>query len=143
MIYNFQGNDWNRQWVKRGLPHEGAKMTAERREFKRHEVPVSAYFVFDYDTSEMARVKDVSLGGLKFEYLSIANDFIEWRLIDIFGNNGNRFHLFGIACRRIYAIDELAENKTFSGSRARTSGLEFIDLTGKQQTKLEALLDQL
>jgi hypothetical protein len=118
-------------------------MTAERRKFKRHEVPVSAYFVFDYDTSEMAGVKDVSLGGLKFEYVSIANYFIEWRLIDIFANNGNRFHLFGITCRRIYAIDELAENKTFSGSRARTSGLQFIDLNGKQQTKLEALIEQL
>jgi hypothetical protein len=118
-------------------------MTAERRKFKRHEVPVSVYFVFDYDTSEMARVKDVSLGGLKFEYVSIANYFIEWRLIDIDGNNGNRFHLFGRACRRIYTIDELAENKTFSGSRSRTSGLNFIHLTGDQQTQLESLIDQL
>ncbi len=118
-------------------------MTVERRKFKRHGLPESAYFVFDHDTSEMARIKDVSLGGLKFEYMSITNDFIEWRLIDIFANNGRRFHLFGIACRRIYTIDELAENKTFSGSRSRTSGLEFIHLTGKQQTKLESLIHQL
>jgi hypothetical protein len=43
-------------------------MTVERRKFKRHEVSESGYFVFDHDTSEMARIKDISLGGLKFEY---------------------------------------------------------------------------
>jgi hypothetical protein len=118
-------------------------MTVERRKFKRHGIPESAYFVFDHDTSEMARIKDVSLGGLKFEYVFIVNAIIEWRLIDIFGIKGSRFHLFGIPCRRIYTIDELAENKTFSGSRSRTSGLQFIHLTGDQQTKLESLINQL
>ena len=118
-------------------------MTVERRQFKRHEVPDSGYFVFDHDSSEMAGIKDVSLGGLKFEYVSIAGDISGWCLIDIFGNKGSRFHLFGIPCRRIYSIDELAENKTLSGSRSRTSGLSFIYLTGDQQTKLESLINQL
>ncbi len=115
----------------------------ERRKLKRHRVPESAYFVFDYDTSEMARIKDVSLGGLKFEYVFIANDIIKWRTIDIYGIKGSRFYLFGILCSRIYCLDELAENKTFSGSRSRTSGLKFIHLTGDQQTKLESLINQL
>ena len=118
-------------------------MTVEQRKFTRHEVPDSGYFVFDHDTSEMAKIKDVSLGGLKFEYVSIAGDISGWRLINIFGNKGNRFHIFGIPCRRIYCIDELAENKTLSGSRSRTSGLNFIHLTGDQQTKLESLINQL
>jgi hypothetical protein len=118
-------------------------MTVELRKYRRHRVPKSEYFVFDYDTSEMARIKDVSLGGLKFQYVSIANDFIEWRLIDIFGIKGFRFHLFGIPCRRIYTIDDPAEDKTLSGSRARTSGLNFIRLTGDQQSKLESLINQL
>jgi hypothetical protein len=137
------GNNGNRQWIKRGLPHEGEKMAVERRKFKRHGAPESGYFVFDHDTSEMARIKDVSLGGLKFEYLSLANAIIEWRLIDIFGIKGSRFHLFGIPCKQIYSIAELSENKTFSGSRSRTSGLKFINLTGDQQTKLESLINQL
>jgi hypothetical protein len=114
-----------------------------RRKFKRHEVPGSGYFVFDHDTSEMARIKDVSLGGLKFEYLPIASDISGWRLIDIFGIKGRRFHIFGIPCRRIYCIDELSENKTLSGSRSRTSGLNFIYLTGDQQTQLESLINRL
>jgi hypothetical protein len=137
------GNNGNRQMIKRGLPHEGEKMAVERRKFKRHGAPESGYFVFDHDTSEMARIKDVSLGGLKFEYLSLANAIIEWRLIDIFGIKGSRFHLFGIPCKQIYSIAELSENKTFSGSRSRTSGLKFIHLTGDQQTKLESLINQL
>jgi hypothetical protein len=125
------------------MPQTGAKMTVERRKFERHEVPESGYFVFDHDTNEMATVKDVSLGGLKFEYVSIAGEISGWCLIDIFGNKGSRFHIFGIPCRRIYCIDELAQNKTLSGSRSQTSGLNFIHLTGDQQTQLESLIDQL
>jgi hypothetical protein len=135
--------DLNRQWIKHGLSHEGKKMTVDRRKFKRHGVPESTYFVFDHDTSEMAMIKDIGMGGLKFEYVSIGKDIIEWRKIDIFGSKGSRFHLFGIPCKQIYSIDELAQNKTFSGSRSRTSGLKFIQLTDAQQTKLESLINQI
>ena len=118
-------------------------MTVERRKFERHEVPDSGYFVFDHDTSEMAKIKNVSLSGLKFEYVSLTNDINGWRQVDIFGNRGSRVHIFGIPCRRIYCFDELAENKTYSGLRCRISGLNFIHLSGDQQAKLKSLIDQL
>ena len=58
------------------MSHEGDKMAVERRKFERHEVPDSGYFVFDHATSEMARIRDVSRGGLKFEYVSMTNKII-------------------------------------------------------------------
>lgn len=118
-------------------------MTVERRKFERREVPESSYFVFDHDTSEMAMIRDIGPGGLKFEYVSTGKDTVEWRRIDIFGSGGNRFHLFGISCRQVYTIEELAEKMIFSGSRTRTSGLKFLRLNNERQKKLKALIDQL
>lgn len=118
-------------------------MTVERRKFKRHAVPESMVYVFDHDSSEMAIVKNISIDGLKFEKGSQAHDMFDWHQIDIICNHVPRFHLFGIACRLIYCIDELAENKMFTGSRSRASGLRFLDLTGDQQNKLISFLDHL
>ena len=115
----------------------------ERRKFKRPGVPESMFFVSDHDTCEMAMIKDIGMGGLKLEYVSVGNDELGWRKIDIFRSKGNRFHLIGIDCKRIYTIDELAENRTFSGSLSQSSGLKFIRLTGEQKTKLESLINQI
>ena len=118
-------------------------MTAERRGLKRQEVPESEYFVFEHDTSVMGRIKNISLEGLKVEYVSMINGTIAWRKIDIFGMQGSRFYMFGIPCEQIYSIDELAQRRTFSGSRLRSSGLKFIRMASEQQKKLETLIHQI
>jgi hypothetical protein len=116
-------------------------MEAERRKSKRYPVPKNVYFVFDHNSNKMAVVKDISMGGLKFEYIPIPSSEAEWKTIDIYASSRNRFHLFGIPCKIIYQIDSLIENQSFSGSRSRTAGLQFAKLTKNQKKKLESLLN--
>ena len=115
-------------------------MNVEQRKFKRHRVPESRFFVFDHDTNQMAMIKDISINGLKFQYLPITDNKTEWKMIDIFGSGQNRFHLLGIPCRIIYNLNSLPENQSFTGSRARTGGLKFGRITAAQQKKLKSII---
>ena len=46
-------------------------MNVERRKFDRHAVSKNLFFVFNHDSTEMAEIKDISKGGLKFEYFPV------------------------------------------------------------------------
>ncbi len=118
-------------------------MIPERRNFKRYPVPEKVLFIFDHNSSEMAEIKDISIDGLKFEYLLRPFSETEWKAIDIYANSLGRYHLLGIPCKIQYEIDSLAENRSFMGSRSRISGLQFGMLTKKQKQKLASLLEKL
>ena len=117
-------------------------MKAERRKFKRYPVSKNSFFVFDYDSNKMAVIKDISIGGLKFEYMPIQFSKAHWKIIDIYAGSRNRFHMLGIPCKIIYQFDVLTENQSFSGSRSRIGGLQFDKLKKEQKKKLQTLLDR-
>ena len=118
-------------------------MNVERRKFDRHPVSNNLYFVFNHDSTEMAEIKDMSRGGLKFEYLPAEQQKTQWELIDIFSKTSQHFYILDIPCKLIYDIVTLAENYTFSGSPARIVGLEFDRLEKNQKKKIGALLNMI
>ena len=100
-------------------------MNVERRKFDRHPIPKNVFFVFNHDSTEMAEIKDIGEGGLKFEYLPVEEQKTEWKLIDIFSKTSQHVYILGIPCKLIYDIITLAEDHTFTGSPARIAGLQF------------------
>jgi len=118
-------------------------MNVERRKFDRHPVSKNLFFVFNHDSTEMAEIKDIGKGGLKFEYSPVEQPKSAWKLIDIFSKDTKRAYILGIPCKLIYDIITLEEDHTFMGSPARIAGLEFGRLDTGQIIKLDVLLNDL
>ncbi|UCF91471.1 MAG: PilZ domain-containing protein [Desulfobacterales bacterium] len=114
---------------------------SELRVFPRYPVPEDEFFIFSRRSSAMAAIKNLSRGGLQFEYASVACHEEEWNRVDIFVRRHSQFCIAAIDCGLIYNIDNLAENRTFSGSPTRLCGLQFLRLKKEQERKLEFLLD--
>ena len=115
----------------------------ERRKFDRHRVSKNLFFVFNHDSTEMAEIKDIGEGGLKFEYLPVEEQKTEWKLIDIFSKTSQHVYIFDIPCDLIYDIITLEEDHSFMGCPARIAGLQFGRLATEQNKKLESLLSDL
>jgi hypothetical protein len=124
-------------------PPRGKTMNVERRKFDRHPVSKNLFFVFNHDSTEMAEIKDISEGGLKFEYLPVEPQKAQWKLIDIFSKTSQRVYILGIPCKLIYNIITLSEDRTFNGSPARIGGLEFSRLEKNQKEKIYILLNMI
>ena len=116
-------------------------MNMERRKFNRHPVSKNVFFVFNHDSTEMAEIKNIGKGGLKFEYSPVDEQKAEWKLIDIFSKTSRHVYILGIPCKLIYDIITLAEDYTFNSSPARIAGLEFDRLDKNQKKKIDTLLN--
>ena len=116
-------------------------MNVERRKFDRHPVSNNLFYVFNHDSTEMAEIKDMSKGGLKFEYLPVEQQKTQWKLIDIFSKTSRHVYTLGIPCKLIYDIITLAEDYTFNSSPARIAGLQFGRLDKNQKKKIDTLLN--
>ena len=116
-------------------------MNVERRKFDRHPVSNNLFYVFNHDSTEMAEIRDIGEGGLKFEYLPVEAQKTEWKLIDIFSKTSQHVYIFGIPCDLIYDIITLEEDHSFMGSPARIAGLQFGRLDKNQKKKIDTLLN--
>ncbi len=86
------------------------------------------------------KLKDISEGGLSYQYTPIDGGGAGSEVIDILDKDPDRFFLAGLACKRVYEITELAADRTFTGAEIRLRGLEYVGLTDEQERKLEFLL---
>ena len=118
-------------------------MDVERRKFDRYPVSKRLFFVFNHDSTEMAEIRDIGKGGLKFEYSPVEQPQTPWKLIDIFSNTSKHAYILGIPCKLIYDIITLEEDNTFNGSPVRIAGLEFGRFDTKQNIKLDVLLNMI
>ena len=118
-------------------------MNLERRKFDRHPVSNQLFFVFNHESTEMAEIKNIGKGGLKFEYVPVDQQKTPWKLIDIFSKTSKHAYILGIPCKLVYDIITLEEEYTFDGSPVRIAGLEFGQLAKEQNKKLDALLNDL
>jgi hypothetical protein len=118
----------------------------KRRQFKRYMVKDNVFLVFRPDFDRLGKVKDISQGGVAFEYVLYREsydaskpDFAE---IDIF-SNGN-LHLSKAFCRVVYDIPSYPEEfkgfRTFVDMEIRRCGLEFRKLNTEQKEDLEFFL---
>jgi len=114
----------------------------ERRVHRRYSLPENELFAVDRNTSGFAAVRDISLGGLKVEYIHGSDLQDRWTLIDINSRNNHGAWLSSICCRLIYDISDLSQQRTFTGQETRICGLNFSELTAEQEEVLCQLLSQ-
>ena len=116
-------------------------MNNEKRRYQRYLVEREILYIASRSSAKIAVVKNISMEGLAFEYFPVANDDTDWTTLDVFANTRNPFFLSGIKCKIIYDLPTLVEKRTFSGSRSRLCGLQYIKPTSEQKQKLEYLID--
>lgn len=115
-------------------------MKIDRRLHSRYRVPADEIFVHGRHSNDVATVKDISEGGLKLEYLGghFAED--HWSLVDIVAGRRQNVQVSAVRCEVRYDIENLLENRTFTGKDIRSCGLHFVDLSRDQKKSLIRLL---
>ncbi len=88
-----------------------------------------------------ATVKDISLNGIRLQYMAEDDRSEQWTQINIISGGCDPILMANICCEVAYDIKGLMEGGTFSGFDVRLCGLCFGELTGDQQMVLQSLLD--
>jgi hypothetical protein len=115
----------------------GANMH-ERRHHQRYSVMPNMLLLFQSQPVRLGTVKDISKGGVAFEFVYITpwkEDPRETEMIEIFDCDSD-FCLSDTPCRMIYKA-EINSGNVFS----MRCGLQFGDLTKEQDKKLDYIID--
>jgi hypothetical protein len=112
----------------------------ERRKFTRLLAEDTAFAVLRPHFTKLGKIKDMSEGGLAFEYIAYEGQKEDTSGMDIF-LSGDRFYLGRIPCRIRYDI-KIAERYQTPIDRIerRRCGLQFGELTDEQAAQLEFFL---
>jgi len=113
----------------------------ERRRFKRWTVGKNEFEVFSRNLGIHGSLKDISTGGLAYQYSPLNANNSDAEVIDILGKHPEKFILHELDCRKVYDIAELSADQTFTGASLRLKGLAFTDLTENQLQALETFLE--
>jgi c-di-GMP-binding flagellar brake protein YcgR len=119
---------------------EEMRMAFERRKYTRYLVRADAYAAFGSNFTKMGNTKDVSIGGLAFDYIKNSEDQgKEPFKVSIFLTK-NEFFVWCLPCRLIYdfswnSFDDNQESNSFYVHRR--CGLQFTDISEDQRQSLE------
>jgi hypothetical protein len=115
-------------------------MKLERKQFNRYTPMPGALRVFIHNSTNGWNIRDISKGGLSFQYTPISGEKLESETIDIVGSSCNQGGLMNISCKIIYDVRILSEGQSFSGKEKRRRGLKLTELTEAQNNILDHLL---
>jgi hypothetical protein len=112
--------------------------STERRKFQRYKVAYGAYAVAGPQAAKLGQIKDISMGGLAFNYLADEARSQRCNELDII----IRQYSMRIEHLPVKTISdfELAQKNVFSTVKLRQLGVQFCELTLDQTTQLEHLL---
>ena len=110
----------------------------ERRKFKRYDVPEGKIFVFNHFSTKVGFIKNLSRGGLLFEYIHLVEEEIDPGVVDLFSYDFNKILLVGLPCEKVFVSKESKED---NGHKTKCCGLKFQSLNAKQKAQLESLLN--
>ncbi len=111
-------------------------MNTERRQFRRFLADDRTFACLRPHFTKLGKIKDISRGGLAFEYLYNKGCKEDPSEMDIF-LSGDRFYLPKMPCRVVYDFqigEDLIYMSTFQDRRC---GVQFGELTRKQERKLK------
>ena len=118
----------------------GRQLEIERRKFTRYVVQENGFDVLSRELKVVGKLKNISRGGLAYQYTPPDGAEAESEIVDILGKGPDPFYLQGLDCKTVYDISELAADQTFTGAEIRVRGLQYIKLTENQKRKLDFLL---
>lgn len=79
-------------------------MRSEQRIHNRFTPKANAFAALGRKYTKVGKIKDISIGGLAFEYIAVEEFNKDESQLDIF-LVGTEFHLYRVPCRVIYNID--------------------------------------
>jgi hypothetical protein len=119
---------------------KGERVETEKRRFERYMAQDLAFAVFRPRFTKLGKIKDISRGGLAFEYVTSEGRMEDSREIDIF-ISGARFHLTRVPAKAIYDTEIVNHGFTFAPFvEMRRCGVQFGELTEVQASQLDDFL---
>ena len=116
----------------------------EKRKFFRYEISEMLFLVFARNSRRLGMVRNISMGGVAFEYIVYDDtspsvykgDRIE---INMFKRDWE-FFVEKIPCKIVYDVQTENDFNPYSYVKTRCCGLQFSDLNEKQRKKLVNLV---
>ncbi len=115
-------------------------MENERREFERYRVPDDTLYLFSNDSAVKGWVKDISKGGMAFEYIPVEGYKPKAKIELILAGDQIPFYLPDIPCKITYDIKINNKASIFKGPSTRLCGVQYQKLDTGMKEKLWLLL---
>jgi len=119
-------------------------MRSERRKYTRFLADKDAYAALGVNFTRVGKLKDISIGGLAFEYIDCTENFVQdFSRVAIFHSH-NEFHLPNLMCRLIYNLAISTENEDPQFIRQYVNhrcAIQFGDITVRQREQLEFFIN--
>lgn len=115
-------------------------MDIDLREFTRHQIRPHTIFLFSNYSPIKGWVKDISKGGMAFEYVPIDECEPKPEIRLILAGDAFPFYLPDISCKTIYDIKANKNDRPFKGTGTRRCGVQYEELDPEMQEKLVDLL---
>ena len=117
-------------------------MKSEKRRHVRFKAPEKLFAALGNPAPKVGKVKDISMGGLAFEYIPGEKEETGTTHVDIF-LSGNGFYLPKVPCKAVYDITQKAPlfgGHEFLRISLNRCGVEFKKLKKETYEQLEYLL---
>ena len=117
-------------------------MGTERRKLIRFLAPENTFAVLRPNFRTIGRIKDISIGGLAFQYLTDEKPGFEYSRVDIFIRE-EEFHLSELPCKTVYDIPLAGDADTRASAGGlihRRCGVQFGVIDKDDFTQLEIFL---
>jgi len=116
-------------------------MGAEKRRRERFAVKGGAFAAFGKELTKVGVLKDISSGGLSFEYLYDPTSVKDADQVDIW-TTGAEVFMRGLPCKQVYDITPSTEwdNNPFSVTIMHRCGLQFGTLSTEQSAMLSSFI---
>lgn len=107
------------------------RLKSEKRRHVRFKAPENLFAALGNPVQKVGKVKDISMGGLSFEYIAGEKEDVSVSHIDIF-LSGNGFYLSKVPCKAVYDIPQKAPpfgDHEYSSIDVNRCGVGFENLT--------------
>lgn len=118
-------------------------MKIEQRKYARFPLPSQAFAVLGSESGRVGKVKDISLGGLAFEYMVGESIDADSFAVDIF-MVGGVFHLYDLPCKLVYDLQihvPHIHNTYMQKLTTNRCGIQFDRLSGDATMQLVLFLE--
>lgn len=115
-------------------------MNIERRGFVRYAVRPHTIFLYSNNSPVKGWVKDISKGGMSFEYNQFEECEPEPEIRLILVGDTLPFYLPDLSCKTVYDIKVDQNDRPFKKTENRRCGVQYEKLGPEVQEKLEFLL---
>ena len=118
-------------------------MQSERRKSIRYIPQENAFAALGRRYKKVGHIKDISRGGLAFEFIAGEKNIVDGNQIDVF-LTGNGFHLYNVGCRVIYEqavrIPKV-NSKYVKMLTLKKCGVSFSKMSKQDNSQLEYFLE--